>query len=166
MVSIKDLLYFAVYLDDVSMVSHLLRSQLLILPYVQQYNYALNAFKVDYCAGIYGNYEPQTGQPSETDRGQGHAVTGLGWAAEATRTVQSQGGDLYSLSNNLLPKAGEYSAKYNLNGSVPYDPKFYRCEATLINCPWAAPSAISRGIGTIAVWDVSYALTLLIIPRD
>jgi hypothetical protein len=166
MVSIKALLDFAVYLDDVSMASQLPGFQLCILTHMWQYNYALNAFENDYCAGIYGNYEPETGQSSETGRDQGHAVTGLGWAAEAARTVQSQGGDLYSLGNNLLLTAGEYTAKYNLNESVPYDPKFYRCEAILINGPWAVPSAISRGIGTIAVWDVSYALSPHIISCD
>jgi hypothetical protein len=45
---------------------------------------------------------------------------------------------------------------------VLYDPKFYRCEAILINGPWSAPSNISRGLGKTSattqspgVWDVS-----------
>jgi hypothetical protein len=145
MASIKALLSFAVYLDDVSM-----------------YNYALNAYQNDLCAGLYGNYQEGTGQSAETGRDQGHAITGLGWAAEAARVIQSQGTDVYGLGNNLLLQAAEYGAKYNLGNNVPYDRSFYRCEAILINGPWEAPSPISRGIGALTsttqspvVWDVS-----------
>ena len=77
--------------------------------------------------------------------------------------MQSQGFDAYSLGDNLLLKAAEYAAKYNLGNDVPYDPKFYRCEAILINGPWSAPSPISRGVGwltrtsqTTMVWDILY----------
>ncbi|KAH8596298.1 chondroitin AC/alginate lyase [Bisporella sp. PMI_857] len=146
MASIKALLSFSVFLDDVSM-----------------YNYALNAYQNDLCAGIYGNFDPRTGQGAETGRDQSHASSAIGWAAEAARVVQSQGTDVYSLGDNLLLKAAEYTAKYNLGEEVTYDPKFYRCEAILINGPWAAPSNISRGLGqlsstskTQAVWDIIY----------
>ncbi|PMD50903.1 chondroitin AC/alginate lyase [Hyaloscypha bicolor E] len=146
MVSIKALLAFSVYLDDVTM-----------------YNYAINSYQNDLCAGIYGNYDTQTGQGAETGRDQGHAVSGLGWTALAARIIQSQGTDVYSVGNNLLLTAAEYSAKYNLGHDVPYDPKFYRCEAILINGPWSAPSTISRGLGktsattqTPGVWDILY----------
>jgi hypothetical protein len=63
--------------------------------------------------------------------------------------VQSQDEDIYQLENNLLLNAAEYTAKYNLNETVPYDPKFYRCEAILINGPWAEISPFNRGIGTV-----------------
>ncbi|KAL1878549.1 hypothetical protein VTK73DRAFT_7890 [Phialemonium thermophilum] len=138
---IKALLSFAVYLDDVAM-----------------YNYALYSYLNDLCAGLYGNFDPATGQGAETGRDQGHAMGALGWTAEAARTVQSQGVDLYALENNLLLRAAEYTAKYNLGHDVPYDPKFYRCEAVLINGPWSAPSNISRGVSTgiPKVWDILY----------
>lgn len=147
MISIKALLDFAVYLDDVTM-----------------YNYALNAFINDPCGGIYGNYLPKTGQSSESGRDQGHATSGLAWTAQAARTVQSQGGDLYGIGNNLLLKGAEYAAQYNLGNDVPYDPKFYRCEAILINGPWSQISPITRGIGIIPstgamsapIWDMIY----------
>ncbi|UKZ74950.1 hypothetical protein TrVFT333_002620 [Trichoderma virens FT-333] len=141
MVSIKALLSFAVYLDDVTL-----------------YNYAVYAFQNDLCAGIYGNFHPETGQSAETGRDQGHAQGGLGWTAEAARIMQSQGTDVYSLGDNLLLKAAEYTAKYNLGYDVPYDPKFYRCEAILINGPWALPSNISRGVAKPPpkVWDILY----------
>ncbi|KAK0762677.1 hypothetical protein N5P37_005495 [Trichoderma harzianum] len=141
MVSIKALLSFAVYLDDVTL-----------------YNYAVYAFQNDLCAGIYGNFQPETGQGAETGRDQGHAQGALGWTAEAARIMQSQGTDVYSLGDNLLLKAAEYTAKYNLGYDVPYDPKFYRCEAILINGPWAVPSNISRGVAKPPpkVWDILY----------
>jgi hypothetical protein len=127
-----------------------------------KYNYAINSYQNDLCSGIYGNYDTQTGQGAETGRDQGHAVSGLGWTALAARIIQSQGTDVYSVGNNLLLTAAEYSAKYNLGHDVPYDPKFYRCEAILINGPWSAPSTISRGLGKTSattqspgVWDVS-----------
>ncbi|CAK7227639.1 hypothetical protein SEUCBS140593_006643 [Sporothrix eucalyptigena] len=141
MVSIKALLSFAVYLDDVAM-----------------YNYALYAYLNEPCAGIYANIESTTGQSAETGRDQGHAMGGLGWAAEAARVIQSQGTDVYGEGNNLLLLGAEYTAKYNLGYDVPYDPKFYRCEAVLINGPWAQPSNISRGISETSpqVWDILY----------
>lgn len=54
MVSIKALLSFATYLDDVNL-----------------YNYAINAFINDRCAGLFTLYEPTTGQSSESGRDQG-----------------------------------------------------------------------------------------------
>ncbi|KAK6948054.1 hypothetical protein Daesc_009818 [Daldinia eschscholtzii] len=139
--SIKALLSFAVYLDDVAM-----------------YNYALNAYQNDLCAGVLGNWDTETGQGAETGRDQGHATTALGWAAEAARVVQSQGYDVYSLYGNLILKGAEYTARYNLGYEVPYDPKFYRCEAILVNGPWSAPSSISRGVASGPhVWDVSFS---------
>ncbi|KAK7713563.1 hypothetical protein SLS63_012085 [Diaporthe eres] len=139
--TIKGLLSFAVYLDDVSM-----------------YNYALAAYQHDPCAGLPGNYDQTTGQGSETGRDQGHAVTSLGWAAEAARVMQSQGWeDSYAILDTLLLKGGEYAAKYNLGYDVPYDRSFYRCEAILVKGPWAQPSEIKRGVvGSPKVWDILY----------
>ncbi|KAL1888438.1 hypothetical protein Sste5346_009555 [Sporothrix stenoceras] len=142
MVSIKALLSFAVYLDDVAM-----------------YNYALYAYLNEPCAGLYANIDAKTGQSAETGRDQGHAMGGLGWTAEAARTIQSQGTDVYGEGNNLLLLGAEYTAQYNLGYDVPsFDPTFYRCEAILINGPWAVPSNISRGISETSpqVWDILY----------
>jgi hypothetical protein len=116
----------------------------------------------DPCAGLYGNIDPATGQSSESGRDQGHATSGISWTAQAARTVQSQGGDLYGMGDNLILKGAEYAAKYNLGYDVPYDPKFYRCEAILINGPWAKISNITRGIGIVdgkltePIWDIIY----------
>jgi hypothetical protein len=118
----------------------------------------------DPCAGIYGNYDPATGQSSESGRDQGHATSGLAWTAQAARTAQSQGADLYGFASNLLLKGAQYGAQYNLGHDVPYDPKFYRCEAILINGPWSVISPITRGVGIVnttgsmsaPIWDMLY----------
>lgn len=121
-----------------------------------QYNYALYEYSNDPCASIYANFDKATGQSSETGRDQGHAKGALGWSAEAARVIQSQGFDVYGYGDNLLLKASEYVAKFNLGEEVSYNRKFYRCEAILVNGPWDRPSNISRGVTqTPAVFDVS-----------
>ncbi|RFU26832.1 hypothetical protein B7463_g9500, partial [Scytalidium lignicola] len=140
MVSIKALLGFATYLGDVNL-----------------YNYAINAFINDRCAGLFTLYEPTTGQSSESGRDQGHATSALGWTALAAKTAQSQGVDLFSLGDNLLLKGAEYAAKYNLNYTVDYDPSWYRCEAVLVDGPWKTISEQNRGItNQRPVWDMIY----------
>ncbi|KAH6989931.1 chondroitin AC/alginate lyase [Ilyonectria destructans] len=145
MASIMALLNFAVYLDDVTL-----------------YNYALNAYLNDPCAGIYGNFDTKSGQSAESGRDQSHAQSGLGWSAYAARTIQSQGYDIWSEGDSVLLKAAEYAAKYNLGNDVPYDVKFYRCEAVLVNGPWAEISEQNRGVGLTngalspAIWDIIY----------
>jgi len=135
--SIKALLSFAVYLDDVAL-----------------YNYAINAYKYDLCAGIEANLDPATGQSAEAGRDQAHVLDGLGWLALASRVAGSQGYDLFAYSHNLLIRGAEYAAKFNLNETVPYNKNFYRCEAVLVNGPWANISSQSRGVQTKPVWDI------------
>lgn len=128
----------------------------------RQYNYALNAYLNDPCASIYGNFDTKTGQSAESGRDQSHAQSGLGWSAYAARTIQSQGYDIWSEGDSLLLKAAEYAAKYNLGNDIPYDNKFYRCEAVLVNGPWAEISEQNRGVGLTngalspAIWDIIY----------
>jgi hypothetical protein len=109
----------------------------------------------DRCAGIYGNYDSITGQPLEAGRDQGHVQSGLAWTAEGARVIKNQGGDLFGFDNNLLLRAAEYTAKYNLNNTVDYDPKVFRCEAVLVGGPWTQISTANRGIG-VPAWDIIY----------
>ncbi|KAJ5150349.1 chondroitin AC/alginate lyase [Penicillium canariense] len=140
MISIKSLLSFAVYLDDVDL-----------------YNYAINAYINDRCASVFSLYHPSTGQSSESGRDQGHSISGIGWTALAAKTAQSQGSDLFKLGDNLLLKGSEYSAKYNLNYTVKYDPSWFRCEAVLVDGPWAEISEQGRGISNQRpIWDMMY----------
>jgi hypothetical protein len=59
MASIKALLSFAVYLDDVL------------------YNYAMDAFIQVNCAGLFATYDSSTGQSIEAGRDQSHTMSGL-----------------------------------------------------------------------------------------
>ncbi|KAL4967189.1 uncharacterized protein BDV14DRAFT_198288 [Aspergillus stella-maris] len=140
MVSIKALMSFAVYLDD-----------------VQLWNYAVDAYIQDNCAGVFGTYQSDTGQSIESGRDQGHAMSGLGWAALAGRVGSSQGVDLYGLGDDLLLKGAEYTAQYNLNQSVEFDPSWFRCEAVLVGGPWGAISEEKRGVTSEnPMWDILY----------
>lgn len=73
------------------------------------------------------------------------------------RTLQSQGADVYGIGDNLLLRAAEYAANFNLNGTVAYDPDWFRCEAILVGGPWATASTNKLGItSTIPIWDHLY----------
>ncbi|GMG32708.1 unnamed protein product [Aspergillus oryzae] len=132
MASIKALMSFAVYLDD-----------------VQLYNYAVHAFIHDRCAGLLAMADMLTAS--------GHTMSGIGWTAYGARVGQSQGSDLYSLGDGLLLRAAEYVAKYNLNHTVFYDPQWYRCEAVLVNGPWTNISEANRGVtNKNPMWDILF----------
>jgi hypothetical protein len=66
------------------------------------------------------------------------------------------------MGGSLILKGAEYAVRYNLGHNVPYGPKFYRCEATLINDPWSEISNIPHGIGVLngkltkPIWDIIY----------
>ncbi|KAF5703587.1 hypothetical protein FGLOB1_8966 [Fusarium globosum] len=141
MASIKALLDFAIYLDDVNM-----------------FNYALNSYLNDICAGLPGNFNKLTGQSSEAGRDQSHAQSGLAWAALAAETLENQGINVWDEMDGVLLKASEYLATYNLNETVEYDPIFCRCLAVLVDGPWNTISENKRGISADmpAVWDLIY----------
>lgn len=64
---------------------------------------------------------------------------------------------MFRLGDNLLLKGAEYTAKYNLNYTVEYDPLWYRCEAVLVDGPWKTISEANRGItNQRPVWDMLY----------
>jgi hypothetical protein len=44
-----------------------------------------------------------------------------------------------------LRRGLEYSAKYNANGTVPYDPRYARCNSRLVAGPWPKISEVGRG---------------------
>ncbi|KAK5171487.1 uncharacterized protein LTR77_004632 [Saxophila tyrrhenica] len=140
LISIKALLSFAVYLDDVKM-----------------WNYAINALVNDPCAGIPALFHPETGQSVESGRDQGHVQGSLGWTAYAAKVAQSRGVDMFGLDDQLLLKGAEYTAKYNLNQSVPYDPSWFRCEAVLVDGPWSQIAIYGREItSNYPIWNLYY----------
>ena len=65
-------------------------------------------------------YINESGQTMETGRDQAHAMLALGYMAEIGLIARNQTVDLYSLYDNRLAKAFEYSAKYNLYSKEIY----------------------------------------------
>lgn len=65
-------------------------------------------------------YVNKSGQSMETGRDQAHAMLGIGYMAEICLIAYNQNEDLYSLYDNRLAKAFEYSAKYNLYSKELY----------------------------------------------
>lgn len=65
-------------------------------------------------------YVHESGQTMETGRDQAHALLAIGYMAEICLIAYNHGEDLYSLYDNRLAKAFEYSAKYNLYSSELY----------------------------------------------
>ncbi|MFL6556150.1 MAG: OmpL47-type beta-barrel domain-containing protein, partial [Bacillus sp. (in: firmicutes)] len=65
-------------------------------------------------------YINESGQTMETGRDQGHAMLALGYMAEICLIAKNQNVDLYSLYDNRLAKAFEYTAKYNLYSKELY----------------------------------------------
>jgi len=65
-------------------------------------------------------YVHESGQNMETGRDQAHALLAIGYMAEICLIAYKQNEDLYSLYDNRLAKAFEYSAKYNLYSKELY----------------------------------------------
>lgn len=86
------------------------------------YNKAIDFFFNGNDNGTIKNYIAENGQCQESGRDQDHVMFGLGNMAESCETAYNQGnGMLYSALNNRLMKGYEYTAKYNLGETVPYE---------------------------------------------
>jgi len=72
--------------------------------------------------GAIGMYFKESGQCQESGRDQGHTQMGLEFLSNTAETALIQGLDLYSALDNRLLKGFEYTAKFNLNEQVPYQP--------------------------------------------
>ncbi|CAG9937458.1 unnamed protein product [Clonostachys rosea f. rosea IK726] len=125
---VQSLMAISIYLEDVVM-----------------WNYAMNEYQNNVCGGIKGLINPQTGQSSESGRDQGHVQFGLGIGLHASLIAWNQGHDLFHFENSTLRRGLEYSAKYNANGTVPYDPRYARCNSRLVAGPWPKISEVGRG---------------------
>ena len=77
--------------------------------------------------------------------------------AESCQIASVQGThDLYGLLSNRLMVGYEYTAKYNLNHTVPYNASFQRCDANLLGGPFQTISIIGRG-SFRPVYELAYA---------
>ena len=62
-------------------------------------------------------------QIQESGRDQGHATLVIGLLGVVAQTVWNQGDDLFGWNDNVILKASEYTAKYNVaNLDVPFEP--------------------------------------------
>lgn len=104
------------------------------------FNDAYNAFYTNSCCALTKLIRSGTGQCCESGRDQAHTQLILGSLAEICQTGWIQGLDMYGASNSLLLSGFEYTAKYNLGNTVPYDATFGRC-----NWHWSALSTDGRG---------------------
>lgn len=87
------------------------------------FNRAISYYSSEEGNGSIKNYVTDSGQTQESGRDQAHAQLGIGYMAETCEVAWKQGIDLYSLEDNRLYRAFEYSAKYNLfNDDVPFEP--------------------------------------------
>lgn len=121
------------------------------------YNYAKELILYSSCANLSGTISP-TGQSSESGRDQQHTQLGLGNLVEAFKIMENQYDpqDFFAELDNRLMAGLEYTAKYLMGGSVPYDEGFARCDADLLGGPWATIS--SSGLTPVRpVWEAGYA---------
>lgn len=99
---------------------------------------AYNAFMTHTCCGLTKLIRSGSGQCCESGRDQAHTQLILGSLAEICQTGWVQGLDMFGASDSLLLSGYEYTAKYNLGNTVPYDATFGRCSTK-----W--PSLSARG---------------------
>ncbi|KAJ7809514.1 chondroitin AC/alginate lyase [Mycena olivaceomarginata] len=120
------------------------------------YNEAISLYSNEKCSGLALDISP-TGQSSESGRDQGHTQLGLGNLAESCQIAWIQGtNDLFALLSNRLLTGYEYTAKYNLGNTVPYDATFQRCDSNLVGGPFNVISTTSRGVFR-PIYELAYA---------
>ncbi|CAF1217735.1 unnamed protein product [Adineta ricciae] len=119
------------------------------------YQYGKSLINSSKCANLTGTINPE-GQASESGRDQAHTQLGIGNLGEAFQMAWNQGEDLFSLVDNRLLAGFEYTAKYNLGYTVPYNESFYRCDAFLVGGPWPIISNTTRGMWR-PIWELPYA---------
>jgi hypothetical protein len=81
--------------------------------------------------GAIKNYFKETGQCQESGRDQGHTQMGLSYLANACEIAWNQGRDLYAAYDNRLAKGYEYTCKFMLGGTVPYDPNYPKVDGRM-----------------------------------
>ncbi|WP_345949732.1 alginate lyase family protein [Mucilaginibacter sp. PAMB04274] len=93
-----------------------------------------------------------TGQCQESGRDQSHSQLGLGHLAEASQVGANQGLDMFSSLNNRLLLGYEYTAKYNLGYTVPFQP-YYKVDGNLSE--GTVISTTDRGVW-VPVYELVY----------
>ncbi|KAF8440684.1 chondroitin AC/alginate lyase [Terfezia claveryi] len=118
------------------------------------YNEALTYFKSGKGNGAINNaiwkvYNDGTAQVQESGRDQGHTTLVMGLLGVIAQTAYNQGTNLFSYGDNLILKASEYVAKYNLGYNVQY--------TTYANRDVRQTVISSAGRGSIRpIWELLY----------
>jgi len=89
---------------------------------IEMYNEGLAFYQKGNDNGSLPNYiDGETGQCQESGRDQSHTQLGMGGLASICEIAYKQGNDVYSLLDNRVLKAYEYTAKYNAwHDDVPF----------------------------------------------
>ena len=129
------------------------------------YNYAINYIQKSGLGNgyifrtipfIYDSITPQMAQMQESGRDQGHATLSLALLTTICQLAWGQGDDLWGFNNNMVLKASEYTAKYNIAFlGVPYTSYSWypRCDNTTEQLP--AIGSASRGT-LRSMWAMIY----------
>jgi hypothetical protein len=138
-ICMKALMAIAVFSDDTPM-----------------FNKVVNYFYYGEGNGSIDNYVlTDAGQLQESNRDQPHTMLAIGSLAELSEIALKHGVDLYKASNNAILRGFEYTSKYNLGYTVPFQTSYEFCEK---NYQDYTPEAISpNGRGSLrAVFEIAY----------
>jgi hypothetical protein len=120
------------------------------------FNKVVNYFYYGEGNGSIDNYVlTDAGQLQESNRDQPHVMLALGSMAELSEMALKQGLDLYTASNNALLRGFEYTSKYNMGYTVPFETNYEYCEKNYQDYTPEAVSANGRG-QLRAVFEIAY----------
>ena len=138
-ICMKAMMAIAIFSDDIAM-----------------YNKVVNYFYYGEGNGSIKNYVlTDAGQLQESNRDQPHTMLAIGSLAELSEMALNQGLDLYQANNNAIMRGFEYTAKYNLGYTVPYQTSYEYCEKNYQDYTPEAISATGRGQFR-AVFEIAY----------
>ena len=138
-ICMKALMAIAVFTDDTAM-----------------FNKVVNYFYYGEGNGSIDNYVlTDDGQLQESNRDQPHVMLALGSLAELSEMAWKQGVDLYTASNNAIMRGFEYTSKYNMGYTVPFQTSYEYCEKNYQDYTPEAVSANGRG-QLRAVFEIAY----------
>lgn len=123
---------------------------------IPTFNKVVNYFYYGEGNGSIDNYVlTDAGQLQESNRDQPHTMLAIGSLAELSEMALKHGIDLYTASGNAIMRGFEYTSKYNLGYTVPFQTSYEFCEK---NYQDYTPEAISpNGRGSFrAVFEIAY----------
>ncbi|HEX6426869.1 MAG TPA: DUF4979 domain-containing protein [Niastella sp.] len=123
---------------------------------IPTFNKVVNYFYYGEGNGSIDNYVlTDAGQLQESNRDQPHTMLAIGSLAELSEMALKHGVDLYTASNNAILRGFEYTSKYNLGYTVPFQTSYEFCEKNYQDYTPEAISANGRG-NFRAVFEIAY----------